>query len=271
MKGHDHGDTLLMRHFPQDVQQFNFVTNVQICGGLVKNDNLKDIDITKLGRARQVKVNKDTTIIVDGYGSKDDLDARIKNIRNQLEINESEVDRERLLDRLAKLTGGVAVIEVGAASEVEMKDKKLRIEDALSATKAAVEEGIVAGGGTAYVNAISKVEALLESSEGDEKTGIKIVLKALEEPVRQIATNAGLEGSVILNNIKNKEIGIGFDALNEQYVDMKKVGIIDPTKVTKSALQNAGSVAGMVLTTESVVVEEKKDVPLPQDSYMGGE
>ena len=235
------------------------------------NQSLKDIDITSLGRARQVKVNKDTTIIVDGYGSKDDLDARIKNIRNQLEVNESEVDRERLLDRLAKLTGGVAVIEVGAASEIEMRDKKLRIEDALSATKAAVEEGIVAGGGTAYVNAIPFVEELLKDCEGDERTGVKIVLKALEEPVRQIAANAGLEGSVILNNIKNKDVGIGFDALNEEYVEMKKAGIIDPTKVTKSALQNAGSVAGMVLTTESVVVDDKKDVPLPKDTYMGGE
>ncbi|MBO5143416.1 MAG: chaperonin GroEL [Clostridia bacterium] len=235
------------------------------------NQDLKDVDITSLGRARQVKVSKETTIIVDGYGNKDDLEARIKNIRSQLEINESEVEKDRLLDRLAKLTGGVAVIEVGAASEIEMKDKKLRIEDALSATRAAVEEGIVAGGGTAYVNAISQVETLLNETEGDEKTGVKIVLKALEEPVRQIATNAGLEGSVILNNIKNNEVGIGFDALSEKYVDMKKVGIIDPTKVTKSALRNAGSVASMILTTESVVVDDKKDVPLPKDSYMGAE
>ena len=235
------------------------------------NQDLKDVDITSLGRARQVKVSKETTIIVDGYGNKDDLEARIKNIRSQLEINESEVEKDRLLDRLAKLTGGVAVIEVGAASEIEMKDKKLRIEDALSATRAAVEEGIVAGGGTAYVNAISQVETLLNETEGDEKTGVKIVLKALEEPVRQIATNAGLEGSVILNNIKNNEVGIGFDALSEKYVDMKKVGIIDPTKVTKSELRNAGSVASMILTTESVVVDDKKDVPLPKDSYMGAE
>lgn len=235
------------------------------------NQDLKEVDITSLGRARQVKVSKETTIIVDGYGNKDDLDARIKNIRNHLEVNESEVEKERLLDRLAKLTGGVAVIEVGAASELEMKDKKLRIEDALSATKAAVEEGIVAGGGTAYVNAISEVEKLLNDTEGDERTGVKIVLKSLEEPVRQIVINAGLEGSVILNNIKNNEVGVGFDALTEKYVDMKKVGIIDPTKVAKSALQNAGSVASMVLTTESVVVDDKKDVPLPKDNYMEAE
>jgi len=233
------------------------------------NQDLKEVDISNLGRAKQVKVGKDSTIIVDGYGNKDDLDNRIKNIKSLLAVNESEVDKERLLDRLAKLTGGVAVIEVGAASEIEMKDKKLRIEDALSATKAAVEEGIVAGGGTAYVNAIPYVERLLDTTEGDEKTGVKIVLKALEEPIRQIAVNAGLDGSVILNNIKNKECGIGFDALSEKYVDMKKTGIIDPTKVNKSALQNAGSVASMILTTESVVVEEKKNVPLPNDNYMG--
>ena len=230
------------------------------------NHDLREIDITSLGKARQVKVGKENTIIVDGYGNKDDLEARIRNIRSQLEVNESEVDRERLLDRLAKLTGGVAVIEVGAASEIEMRDKKLRIEDALSATKAAVEEGIVAGGGTAYINAISDVEALLNNTEGDEKTGIKIVLKALEEPVKQIAINAGLDGSVILSNVKNAEIGVGFDALNERYVDMKNAGIIDPTKVTKSALQNAGSVASMVLTTESVVVDNKKDVQLPVEA-----
>ncbi len=235
------------------------------------SQDLKDIDITSLGRARQVKVSKDNTIIVDGYGNKEDLESRIKNIRKQLELNESEVDKERLLDRLAKLTGGVAVIEVGAASEIEMKDKKLRIEDALSATKAAVEEGIVAGGGTAYVNAISEVKTLLDNTEGDERTGVKIVLKALEEPVKQIATNAGLEGSIILDNIENNEVGIGFDALSEEYVDMKKVGIIDPTKVTKSALQNAGSVASMVLTTESIVVDDKKEVSLPKDSYMESE
>ena len=235
------------------------------------NQDLKEVTLEQLGRARQVKVSKDTTIIVDGYGNPDLLEARIKNIRSQLEINESEVDRDRLQDRLAKLTGGVAVIEVGAASEVEMKDKKLRIEDALSATKAAVEEGIVAGGGTAYMNAIPRVEALLQESEGDEKTGVQIVLKALESPIRQIAFNAGLEGSVIVNQIKKSEVGIGFDALKEEYVDMKKVGIIDPTKVTKSALQNAGSVASMVLTTESVVVEQKEKVAEPKESYLEAE
>lgn len=235
------------------------------------NQDLKEIDITSLGRARQVKVDKDATIIVDGYGSKDNLESRIQNIRNQLEINKSEVDRERLLDRLAKLTGGVAVIEVGAASEVEMKDKKLRIEDALAATKAAVEEGIVAGGGTAYVNAIPQVEKLLEITDGDERTGVKIVLRALEEPLRQIAINAGLEGSVILNYVRSSEVGIGFDALNEQYIDMKNAGIIDPTKVTKSALQNAGSVASMVLTTESVVVNQQENITLPKENYMEAE
>jgi len=235
------------------------------------NQDLKEVTLEQLGRARQVKVGKDTTIIVDGYGNSDLLDARIKNIRSQLEINESEVDKERLQDRLAKLTGGVAVIEVGAASEIEMKDKKLRIEDALSATKAAVEEGIVAGGGTAYMNAISSVESLLKESEGDEKTGVKIILKALEAPIRQIALNAGLEGSVIVEQIRKSEVGIGFDALKEEYVDMKKAGIIDPTKVTKSALQNAGSVASMVLTTESVVVEQKEKVPVPKESYLEAE
>lgn len=231
------------------------------------NQDLKGIAITSLGRAKQVKVKKDETVIVDGYGNKENLDARVKSIRKQLEVTESEVDKERLLDRLAKLTGGVAVIEVGAASEVEMKDKKLRIEDALSATKAAVEEGIVSGGGTAYINAIPIVEKLLTEVEGDEKTGVKIVLKALEEPVKQIAANAGLEGSVILNNIKNSEVGVGFDALKEEYVDMKKAGIIDPTKVTKSALRNAGSVASMILTTESVVVDQREKAPLPKDDY----
>lgn len=235
------------------------------------NQDLKTINLNQLGSARQVKVSKDNTIIVDGYGNEDEIESRVRQIRNQLEINESEVEKERLLDRLAKLTGGVAVIEVGAASELEMKDKKLRIEDALSATKAAVEEGIVSGGGTAYINAITSVEDLLNETEGDEKTGVKIVLRALEEPLRQIAANAGLDGSVIVSNIKNSDIGVGFDALQEEYVDMKKVGIIDPTKVTKSALQNAGSVASMILTTESVVVNTKKDVELPKDNYMEGE
>lgn len=229
--------------------------------------NLKEVKFGQLGRAKQVKVSKDTTIIVDGYGNLEKLEARIKNIRSQLETNESEVDKERLQDRLAKLTGGVAVIEVGAASEIEMKDKKLRMEDALSATKAAMESGIVAGGGTSYINAIPRVQKLLDTCEEDEKIGVKVVLKALEEPVKQIALNAGLEGNVILENIRKNELGIGFDVLSEKYVDMKKEGIIDPTKVTKSALQNAGSVASMILTTESIIVDNTKNVPLPKDSY----
>ena len=222
---------------------------------------LKEVEIEQLGKARQVKVERDKTIIVDGAGSKELLAERIKQIKNELAKTESEYDKEKLQERLAKLVGGVAVIEVGAATEVEMKEKKLRIEDALAATRAAVEEGIVAGGGTAYVNAITAVEELLTTVEGDEKTGVKTVLMALEEPLKQIVLNAGLEGSVILDKVKTSEVGIGFDALNEKYVDMKKEGIIDPTKVTRSALQNAASIASMVLTTESLVadkVEENK-------------
>ena len=233
-----------------------------LTGGEVITDelglDLKDVQLTQLGKSRQVKVDKDNTIIVDGAGSKDLIDARIRHIRTQLERTESEYEKEKYQERLAKLSGGVAVIEVGAATEVEMKERKLRIEDALSATRAAVEEGIVAGGGTAYVNAISVVEKLLAETEGDEKTGVKTVLKALEEPIKQIAFNAGLEGSIILDKVKQSEIGIGFDALNEKYVDMKKEGIIDPTKVTRSALQNAASIAAMVLTTESLVADKKE-------------
>ena len=220
---------------------------------------LKEVELEQLGRARQVKVQKDLTIIVDGAGNKEALADRVKHIRSELERTESEFDKEKLQERLAKLVGGVAVIEVGAATEIEMKEKKLRIEDALSATRAAVEEGIVAGGGTAYVNAIPAVEKLLNETEGDEKTGVKTVLKALEEPIRQIAYNAGLEGSVILDKVKQSPVGTGFDALNEKYVDMKKEGIIDPTKVTRSALQNAASVASMVLTTESLVADKKEE------------
>ena len=234
-----------------------------LTGGEVITDELglelKEVEIHQLGRARQVKVEKDNTIIVDGAGSKELLAERIKQIRNELEKTESEYDKEKLQERLAKLVGGVAVIEVGAATEVEMKEKKLRIEDALAATRAAVEEGIVAGGGTAYVNAITEVEKLLESVDGDEKTGVKTVLMALEEPLKQIALNAGLEGSVILDKVRTSEVGIGFDALNEKYVDMKKEGIIDPTKVTRSALQNAASIASMVLTTESLVADKKEE------------
>jgi len=221
--------------------------------------DIKETRIDQLGRARQVKVQKENTIIIDGMGDSNKIKNRIMQIRIQIEDTTSEFDREKLQERLAKLAGGVAVIEVGAATEVEMKEKKLRIEDALSATKAAVEEGIVAGGGTAYVNVIPKVAKLLETTSGDEKTGVSIVLKALEEPVRQIATNAGLEGSVILDKVKTSAVGVGFDALTETYVDMKKAGIVDPTKVTRSALQNAASIATMVLTTEAAVAEKPEE------------
>jgi len=234
-----------------------------LTGGEVITDelglDLKEVELEQLGRARQVKVEKENTIIVDGAGDKAAISERVKQIRSELERTESEYDKEKLQERLAKLVGGVAVIEVGAATEVEMKEKKLRIEDALSATRAAVEEGIVAGGGTAYVNAMSEVEKLLEKTEGDEKTGVKTVLMALAEPLKQIAFNAGIEGSVILDNVKKEKVGVGFDALNEKYVDMKKEGIIDPTKVTRTALQNAASIASMVLTTESLVADKKEE------------
>lgn len=221
---------------------------------------LKDTNIAQLGRAAQVKIGKENTIIVDGAGDKNEIAARIAQIKSQIETTTSDFDREKLQERLAKLSGGVAVLKVGAATEIEMKDKKLRIEDALSATKAAVEEGIVAGGGVALVSAIPSVKALMEASEGDEKTGIAIVLKALEAPIRQIATNAGLEGSVIVDKIVNgNKANYGFDFYNETYTDMIEAGIVDPTKVTRSALQNAASVASMVLTTESLVADKKED------------
>ena len=226
---------------------------------------LKDTQITQLGRAKQVKVQKENTIIVDGAGDKEKIAERVRQIKAQIEETKSEFDKENLHERLAKIAGGVAVIGVGAATEIEMKDKKLRIEDALSATKAAVEEGIVAGGGTAYVNIIPAVEKVAKSLEGGEKLGAEIVLKALEEPVKQIARNAGLEPAVILDNVKKSAIGFGFDADKEQYVDMKKAGIVDPTKVTRSALQNAASVAAMVLTTESLVT----DAPEPKTCGCG--
>lgn len=220
---------------------------------------LKDADISQLGRARQVKIDKENTIIVDGAGDSEEIKGRVSQIRAQIETSTSDFDREKLQERLAKLAGGVAVIKVGAATEIEMKEKKLRIEDALAATKAAVEEGIVAGGGTALLNTISSVAKLVEELEGDEKTGAKIVLKALEEPVRQIAENAGLEGSVIVDKIVSADkTGYGFNALTEEYVDMMESGIVDPTKVTRSALQNAASVASMVLTTESLVADIKE-------------
>ena len=219
---------------------------------------LKDVTMLNLGRAKQVKCGKENTIIVDGLGKKEEIENRINQIRVAIENTKSNYEREGLQERLAKLAGGVAVIKVGAATEVEMKEKKLRIEDALSATKAAVEEGILPGGGTAYVNVIPEVEKLLSEVSEEEKLGVKIILKALEEPVKQIATNAGLEGAVILDKIKQSKPGIGFDAAKEEYVDMKKAGIVDPTKVTRSAIQNAESVASMILTTESIITEKKE-------------
>ena len=234
---------------------------------------LKDANISQLGRARQVKIDKENTIIVDGAGDADEIKGRVSQIRAQIETSTSDFDREKLQERLAKLAGGVAVIKVGAATEIEMKEKKLRIEDALAATKAAVEEGIVAGGGTALLNTISSVSELVDALEGDEKTGAKIVLKALEEPVRQIAENAGLEGSVIVDKIVSADkVGYGFNALTEEYVDMMESGIVDPTKVTRSALQNAASVASMVLTTESLVADIKEPAAAAPtvDPSMGG-
>ena len=232
-------------------------------GEVISSDlglELKDTTMAQLGRASQVKVQKENTIIVGGAGAKDAIAERVAQIRAQLANTTSEFDKEKLQERLAKLAGGVAVIKVGAATEIEMKEKKMRIEDALSATKAAVEEGIVAGGGTALINAIPAVQALVDSCDGDERTGAKIVLKALEEPVRQIAINAGVDGSVIVNTLLTSgKIGYGYDAYEETYVDMIPAGIVDPTKVTRSALQNAASVASMVLTTESLVADSKEE------------
>ncbi len=220
---------------------------------------LKDTAIEQLGRAKQIKVQKENTIIVDGLGDKEKINERVNQIKAQLVEEKSEYETEKLQERLAKIAGGVAVIGVGAATEVEMKEKKLRIEDALSATRAAVEEGIVVGGGTAYVNVIPKVEKVMENLNDDEKLGAKIVLRALEEPVKQIAVNAGLEPAVILEKVKQSPVGTGFNAKDEVYVDMKKSGIVDPTKVSRSALQNAASIASMVLTTESIVTEKKEE------------
>ncbi len=218
---------------------------------------LKDVEVSQLGQARQVKVTKENTIIVGGHGDSDAIKARVSQIRSAIETTTSDFDREKLQERLAKLAGGVAVIKVGAATEAEMKEKKLRIEDALNATRAAVEEGIVPGGGTAYLNVISDVAKVLDTVEGDEKTGVKIVLKALEEPVRQIAANAGFDGGVVVDKIMSSgKLGYGFDAYKEVYVDMVAAGIVDPTKVTRSALQNAASIASVILTTESVVADK---------------
>ena len=246
-----------------------------LTGGTVITDelglDLKETTLDQLGKAKQVKVTKENTIIVDGAGTSEDIKARIAQIRTAIETTTSDFDREKLQERLAKLAGGVAVIKVGAATETEMKEKKLRIEDALNATKAAVEEGIVAGGGTAYINVISDVEKLLSTVEGDEKTGVSLVIKALEAPMRQIADNAGVDGSVIINEIKkSKKIGYGFDAYKEEYCDMVSVGIVDPTKVTRSALQNAASVASTVLTTEAVVSDKKEENPSAAPAQMGG-
>ena len=222
---------------------------------------LKDADVTMLGRAGQVKVQKENTIIVGGAGDPAAIRGRVTEIRNAIAVTTSDFDREKLQERLAKLAGGVAVIKVGAATEVEMKEKKLRIEDALNATRAAVEEGIVAGGGTALINAIPAVAKLVTKVEGDERTGVRIVMKALEEPMKQIAANAGIDGSVVLERVKNsRKVGYGFDAYREVYCDMIKVGIVDPTKVTRTALQNAASIASMVLTTESLVTDKKEPV-----------
>ena len=239
-----------------------------LTGGTVISEDLgyelKETSIEMLGRARRVTVGKELTVIVNGAGEQSAIEERVALIRSQIEISDSEYDRDKLQERLAKLAGGVAVIQVGAATETELKERKLRIEDALAATRAAVEEGIVPGGGTVLLNVIPKVKALLEETNGDEKTGVNIIVKALEEPVRQIAINAGLEGSVIVENVKNAEVGVGFDALNEKYVNMLESGIVDPTKVTRSALQNASSVASMVLTTEAAVADVTKDEPMGQ-------
>ncbi len=234
---------------------------------------LKNTTLEQLGRARQVKVEKENTIIVDGAGDKNEISSRVSQIRSQIESTTSDFDREKLQERLAKLSGGVAVIKVGAATEVEMKEKKLRIEDALAATKAAVEEGIVAGGGVALINAMRSVEELMNNTVGDEKTGVSIVLKALEEPIRQISLNAGVEGSVIIDTIRREnKVGVGYDAKEGKFVEMISSGIVDPTKVTRSALQNAASVAAMVLTTESLVsdIKEKEAPAMPVDPGMGG-
>ena len=236
-----------------------------LTGGQVISDELglelKDATMAQLGRAKSVKVAKETTVIVDGLGNKEEIANRVSQIRGQIEETKSDFDREKLQERLAKLAGGVAVIRVGAATETEMKEAKLRLEDALAATRAAVEEGIIAGGGSAYIHASKEVAKLAATLEGDEKTGANIILKALEAPLYHISANAGLEGSVIINKVRESEIGMGFDALNEEYVDMVKSGILDPAKVTRSALQNATSVASTLLTTESVVSIIKEDAP----------
>lgn len=244
-----------------------------LTGGEVVSDelgrDLKETTLDMLGQAESIKVTKENTVIVNGRGSKEEIKSRVAQIKLQIEETTSDFDKEKLQERLAKLAGGVAVVKVGAASEAELKERKLRIEDALAATKAAVEEGIVPGGGTAYVNVINKV-ATLTSEEADEQVGINIIVRALEEPMRQIAVNAGLEGSVIIEKVKNSEAGVGYNVLSKQYVNMIKDGIVDPTKVTRSALQNAASVASTFLTTEAAVVDiPEKNPPMPGAPGMG--
>lgn len=252
------------------LQDIAVLTGAQVVTEEIGLD-LKTVGPEVLGRARQVRVNKEDTIIVDGYGDQSEIKGRVGQIRQQIEDTTSEFDKEKLQERLAKLAGGVAVIKVGAATETELKEKKLRIEDALNATRAAVEEGIVAGGGTALVSVIRAVEELEASyPAGDEKTGVSIIKRALEEPVRQIATNAGLEGSVIVERLKREEVGIGFNALSGEWVNMIQAGVVDPAKVTRSALQNAASVAAIVLTTEAVVVDKPEENKAPDMSGMGG-
>ena len=242
------------------LQDIAILTGGQVVSSDLGQD-LKDATIEMLGSASKVRVEKELTVIVNGAGEKSELENRISHIKNQIEETDSEFDKEKLQERLAKLSGGVAVIQVGAATEVELKERKLRIEDALAATRAAVEEGIIAGGGSAYIHASKEVAKLAETLEGDEKTGAKVVLKALEAPLFHISANAGLEGAVIINKVREAEPGNGFDAYNEEYVDMVKAGILDPAKVTRSALQNATSVASTLLTTESVVANIKEDAP----------
>ena len=252
------------------LQDIAILTNGKVISEELGYD-LKDTTLDDLGRAKSVKVTKENTVIVDGFGTKEDIQGRVNVIKAQLEETTSEFDKEKLQERLAKLAGGVAVIRVGAATETEMKEAKLRMEDALNASRAAVEEGIIAGGGSAYIHAAKKVAELVTDLEGDEKTGAKVVLKAMEAPLFHISANAGLEGSVIINKIKESQPGIGFDAYNEKYVDMIEAGIIDPVKVTRSALQNATSVASTLLTTESVVADIKEDAPaMPAGAGMGG-
>jgi len=255
----------------ETMQDIAVLTGGQVVSGDYGME-LKDATFDMLGRARQVKVSKENTIIVGGAGTKEAIADRVAQIKNQYEVSTSDYDREKLMERLARLSGGVAVIKVGAATEAEMKEKKLRVEDALNATKAAVEEGIVAGGGTAYINVIPAVAKLADETEGDERIGVKLILKALEAPLHQIAENAGHDGAVVVDKVKNSgKVGYGFDAYNEVYVDMMEAGIVDPTKVTRSALQNAASIAATVLTTEAVVANQPEPEPAaPAAGGMGG-